>query len=365
MKQALSKRPALFTALCLLAAGVSLARADAAPRVAVSIKPVHSLVAGVMEGVGAPTLLVKGAASPHTYSLRPSDVRAIRSAELVFWVGDEVEPFLAKPLAALARGARVVELSRIEGVTLLDARTGGVRDSHGDHGKGSEKEHARHGEHARNEHRHPEHGHDEHGHDEQGQAAPARHEEPGTHREEGHAHERHETDVHLWLSPDNAQAITRAVVRALSETDPPNAALYRENGRELAARLDALDEEVRETLRAVLREPYFVFHDAYQYFESHYGLNAMGSITVSPDRQPGARRLHEIRQKIRASGAYCVFSEPQFEPKLVEILVHGTHARTGVLDPLGADLEPGVEAYFTLLRDLASAFRSCLGTAPP
>ena len=327
--------------LALVALGTAAAPAAAdGPKVVASIKPIHSLVAGVMDGVGTPTLLVRGAASPHTYSLKPSEARALDEAELVFWVGEEMEAFLERPLAALAADARVVTLSEAPGVTLVLTRKGGAWEAH--------EEHEEHEEHAEHEAEHARH-HDEH-HAEEG------HEHEG----EDHDHAHGEHNMHIWLDPENAKAMVRAAVAALGAADAANAGRYAANGERIIVRLDKLDGELRKRLAPVRARPYVVFHDAYHYLEHRYGLSAVGSITVSPDRKPGAKRLYEIRRKIVDARAVCVFSEPQFEPALVATVVEGTPAKTGVLDPLGADLDAGPDAYFRLLRNLAASLRDCL-----
>lgn len=335
------------------AAGAAARTAGQAPAVLVTLKPVHSLVAGVMAGVGEPRLLIAGAASPHTYSLRPSDARALAAADLVFWVGDGMETFLQKPLETLAGDAAVVTLSQAAGVTLLKTRAGGTWEAH-DERHHDEEHHdeteAGHGEeHLGEEH----HGEADAGHDE--------HEHGADHEE--HAHHHGASNLHLWLDPDNAMAIVRAAVTALSEVDPDHAADYARNGEALIDRLAALDRELRADLTPVFQAPFVVFHDAYAYFERHYDLNAVGSITISPERTPGAQRLSEIRAKIGELGAVCVFSEPQFAPRVVRTVIEGTSARQGVLDPLGADHPAGPDAYFTLMRDLAGSLKKCLAVA--
>lgn len=288
----------------------------AAPRVVVTIKPIHALVAGVMAGVAEPELLIKGAGSPHDYSLRPSDAKLLSRAELVVRVGADFETFLNKTLAGLAGKARVVSLDGLPGLTLLPAREGGVWDEH-EHGEaGEEKGHA----------------------------------------ESGHA----ETNLHLWLDPQNGRTIVAGLVKELAELDPANGERYRQNGAALDRRLVELDQRLARQLQPVADRPFVVFHDAFPYLEKRYQLRAVGSVTVSPGRAVGARRLSEIRAKIKTSGARCVFSEPQFEPKLAVMLSEGTGAGTGVLDPEGAGLTPGPEAYFQLLEGLGRSLRECL-----
>jgi zinc transport system substrate-binding protein len=302
-----------IAAAALLLAAFSAHRAVAQPQVVASIKPVHSLAAAVMEGVGAPELLVHGAASPHTYALRPSDAARLAGARVVLWIGPNYEGFLAKPLATLAGGARIVTLAEAAGVTILPARTGGAWE---------EDEHE-----------------DEH----------------------GHGHEAMRGDGHLWLDPRNADAMVVAIAAALAATDPAHAGAYRANATATRQRLAALDGALAATLAPVRGVPFVVFHDGYQYLERRYGLAAAGAVAVSPEQRPGARRVAELRARIRGLGARCVFAEPQFEPALVRILVAETGTRTGTLDPLGADLADGPALYETMMRRLAESLARCLG----
>ena len=166
--------------------------------------------------------------------------------------------------------------------------------------------------------------------------------------------------MHVWLDPANAIAMTEMIVATLAEVDPEHADAYRTNGEQLTQRLEALDARLTDHLTPLAGEPYIVFHDAYQYLESRYGLSPAGSITLSPDRQPGAARLTEVRDRIRETGALCVFAEPQFEPRLVTTVVEGTDARTATLDPLGAEIADGPDLYFTLLEELGGSLRACI-----
>jgi len=276
------------------------------PVVVASIKPVHTLVAGVMQGVGEPLLLVPGSASPHEYSLKPSDARAISKADVLFWIGPDLESFLVKPLAN-AQTARSVVLMNAPGVTVLPLRAGGAWESH-------------------------QHDHDH----------------TASH------------DAHIWLDPVNAAAMVRQMVAVLGEADPARQADYTRNGAALVERLDRLNRQLAAELAPVREQPYLVFHDAYQYFEQRYELNAVGSMVLDPERRSGAKRVAEIQTRIRERRVRCVFSEPQFQPALVETVIAGSDARRGVLDPLGADLLAGPDAYFQLLQGLADALRGCL-----
>jgi len=306
----------ILIAIWAAAAFLGLNTAAAEPRVVASVPPIHALVAGVMKDVGKPTLIVRGVGSAHTYSLHPSEARALSEADIVFWVGPIYERFLEKPLATLAAKARRIELDWAPGVTLLPVREGGTWEHD-----------------------------DTSGHDHGQEDAP----------------DLSEMDGHMFLDPENAKAIVRAAVTTLSEVDPANAPRYTANGDQTIARLGALDAELRAILAPVKDKPFIVFHDAYQYFERRYDLNAVGSITVSPERPPGAQRLQRLRRKIADLGTTCVFAEPQFEPALVQIVVEGANAKTGILDPLGADVIPGPDAYFATMRTLARSLADCLG----
>jgi zinc transport system substrate-binding protein len=326
--------------------------------VVASIKPVHSLVASVMQGIGEPVLLVKGTGSEHSYSLRPSAARALEQAEVVFWVGETMETFLLKPLQALAGDAQVVELWRAPALILLPTREGGMWQAH-EHGD----EHADAG-----------HGEGEHGKEQEGaversehhekESAEAHEGEPAdAEHEAGAGHAPDETDMHIWLDPGNAKVLADAIARALAAADPENAASYRANAERLRQRLDELDGSLEDRLAGVAERPYVVFHDAYQYFEHRYGMNAVGAITINPTARPSVQRLREIHARLEELHGACVFAEPQFEPTLVATVIEGTSAGTGVLDPLGAGLDAGPNHYFQLLSGLADSLVDCLGAA--
>ena len=339
----------LFTAALTMALLARLAApASAAPKVVASIKPLHSLVAGVMKGVGEPYLLIKGAASPHTFSLKPSDAREIERARVIFWVGELLAPSLERPLEVLPKRAEVVAMTELKGLKLLKIREGGLWEAHDDH-------HDDHGHGKAKDDHHDDHKHakakDDHHDDHKHEKAKDDH-----HGEHHHGH----LDAHAWLDPVYAKKWVHEITHELEEVDPANKDKYEANEKRLMARLDALHEELKSTLAPLKGAPYIVFHDAYQYFEKRYGLNAIGSVTLSPEIKPGAARLVEIRKKVRDTKSICVFSEPQFQPKLVKVVMEGTGAGTGVLDPLGADIPAGEDAYFTLLRNMAKSLKGCL-----
>ncbi|MGE3933374.1 MAG: zinc ABC transporter substrate-binding protein [Rhodospirillaceae bacterium] len=294
----------------------AIAPAAAAPKVAVSINPIHSLVAAVMKDVGEPALLLRGAASPHTYALRPSDARTIAESDVVIRVGRELEGFLDRPLASLAAGARAVTLMDDADLVLYPARAGGAWEDHAPH---------------------------------------------------GHDHERGPEDAdggmdpHVWLDPGNAARIVAHVAGVLRSVDPSNADAYRRNEAAAIARLRAMEDEIDAGLAPVRTAPFAVFHDAYQYLERRYGLNAVGSVVVSPEQRPSAKRLRALRARIVKLGARCVFAEPQFQPPLVAAVAEDTPARIAVLDPEGAAIPPGPDAYFVLMRGLRESLVGCLG----
>lgn len=307
--------------LAALATMLLTGTAWAAPAVVASTKPIHSLVAAVMGDLGSPTLLVKGANSPHTYSLRPSDAAALEDADIVFWTGHGMELFLADALETLSTDAQVVELAESPGITLLPVREGGAFEAHMHEGE--------------------DHDHEEADHD--------------------HDHEHGEGDMHFWLDPQNARLMVTQIATVLAEADPENAATYNANAEAELVRLDELGEELRQTLAPIADKPFVVFHDAYQYFEARFGLTVAGSITVSPEAMPGAARIDELRSKVKELGATCVFAEPNFEPAIVSTIIENTEARAGTLDPEGAALTEGPNLYPELLRGLAHGLVDCLG----
>lgn len=318
----------------------NIAAAKADIEVVTSIKPVHSLVSGVMAGVGTPSVIIEGAGSPHTYSLKPSQAKQLQDAKLVFWMGDELETFLEGPIENIAQSATAIKLIDAQGLKKIKFRDGGMFDNHG-HDDHDEHDHEKHDDH--DDEKHAKKKHDDHG-DHDG------------HDDHGHG----EFDPHVWLDPINAKAIIHEIEEALVKADPEHASTYEANAHKMMDKIDSLTAELREELEPVHENGFIVFHDAYQYFEQRFDLAAIGSITVSPEVMPGAERVSELRKKISELNATCVFSEPQFEPKLVETLVEGTGARTGVLDPLGATLTKGPDLYFQLLRNMAFAIEKCL-----
>jgi zinc transport system substrate-binding protein len=314
----------------MLAAGIGAAQAEV--NVVVSIKPVHALVAAIMDGAGTPDLIIEGTGSPHNYALKPSQAQLLQNADLVFWIGHDFEQFLEKPIEGIATNATSVALMDSHGLTKIKLREGGDFENH-DH----------------DDHDDDHDDHEDHDDD---------HDDHADHAD--HDDDHSDIDLHFWLDPINAKAMVHTIEDALTAADPEYAATYAANAERMMGRLDDLVVEVDAALAPVRGQGYIVFHDAYQYYESRFDIAAVGSITVSPEVMPGAKRVSELQAKVRELDAICVFSEPQFEPKLVSIIIENTNARTGVLDPLGATVAQGPDHYFTLIRNITKALTDCL-----
>lgn len=297
------------------------------PKVAVDIAPVHSLVARIMEGAGKPNLIVQAGASPHEYSLRPSEAKALQDADLVFWVSAGLTPWLPGALASLAGDATIVELPEVEGTIRLEVREGALFEGHTEDAHGDE------GEHTENEEDHA---------------------EEAKERADG------EYDPHVWLSPENAGVWLDAIAVTLSTADPENANVYQTNAEAARAELDALSADVNAILDPVRGGRFIVFHDAYQHFEVSFDFPASGAISISDASDPSPARIAGIQTRVSGEGIECVLAEPQFNSGLVATVLDGTEARTGILDPLGSGLMPGPALYPQLMRNLATALAECL-----
>ena len=304
-----------------------ISSAEAEPKVVTSIKPIHSLVSYVMDGVGRPDLLVDGSSSPHTFQLKPSHATMLQEADIVFWIGEDLESFLETPLDSIADNAKRVTLMDSDQIELLKFREKNVFDDHHD-------DHDEHEDHADGHDDHDEHeGHDD------------------------HAHHHGEHDIHFWLDPEIAKSIVNITARELSEIDPNNKSTYEKNA---ANAIDDLEELINVTRSKINSDAtYIVFHDAYQYFEQRFGIEVIGALTVNPEVLPGAKQLSEIREVIEHENVNCLFSEPQFNPSIANTIAKDTGIKAAVLDPLGAELEPGKDLYFELISDMASSFENC------
>ena len=329
-----------ITLLFLLFTANTSANADI--KVVASIKPIHSLASYLMDGVGKPDLIVDGYASPHGFAMKPSHAKMLQNADLIFWVGEDLENFLEKPLNSIAKKAEKIELMDIKGLNKLEFRERNIFEEHEDHGHDEHKEHG-HKEDKHDDHKehdeHKEHGHKEDKHDDH----------------QGHAHGEH--DPHIWLDPMNAKVILSEMAEHLIENDQKNEAKYKENLKKAHKDLDKLTKKVKSELNKDFKS--IVFHDAYQYFEKRFDVNILGAFTVNTDVMPGAEQLAEIREVIEHDKVSCVFSEPQFNPDIIKAVAKDTNVATGVIDPLGATLDPGKDLYFDLIGNMSKSFKGC------
>ena len=335
----IKKLPFILSILSLL---TIFAPANADVKVVASIKPIHSLASYLMDGVGKPDLIVDGYASPHGFAMKPSHAKMLQNADLIFWVGEDLESFLEKPLNSIAKKAEKIELMDIKGLNKLEFRERNIFEEHEDHGHDEHKEHG-HKEDKHDDHKehaeHKEHGHKEDKHDDH----------------QGHAHGEH--DPHIWLDPMNAKVILSEMAEHLIENDQKNEAKYKENLKKAHKDLDKLTKKVKSELNKDFKS--IVFHDAYQYFEKRFDVNILGAFTVNTDVMPGAEQLAEIREVIEHDKVSCVFSEPQFNPDIIKAVAKDTNVATGVIDPLGATLDPGKDLYFDLIGNMSKSFKGC------
>ena len=348
----LKKIPVILSILSLL---TSFSSANADIKVVASIKPIHSLASYLMDGIGKPGLIVDGYASPHGFALKPSHAKMLQEADIIFWVGEDLENFLEKPLKSVAKKAEKIELLEIKGLNKLKFRERNIFDGHDDHGH---KEDA-HDDHGKKEDDHDDHGHDdehkEDGHDDHGHDDEHKEDGHDEHGHEGHAHG--EYDPHIWLDPMNAKVILKEMSEHLIENDQENASVYKSNLKKALKDIDKLTKDVKSELNKDFKS--IVFHDAYQYFEKRFDVNVLGAFTVNTDVLPGAEQLSEIREIIEHDKVTCIFSEPQFNPDIINAVAKDMDIKTGVLDPLGATLNPGKDLYFDLIRNMSKSFKGC------
>ncbi len=310
------KLPLIFSILSLVS---FITPVNAEVKVVTSIKPLHSLASYLMDGIGKPGLILDGYASPHSFSMKPSHAKMLQNADIVFWVGEGMENFLKKPLNSIAKKAKKIELIEVKGLNILKFRERNIFD----------------------EHNHDDHDHDDHAKKEDDH--------------DGHAHG--DYDSHIWLDPMNAKVILNEMAEHLIENDTQNASKYKNNLKKALKEIDTLTIQVMTELNKSVSS--IVFHDAYQYFEQRFNVNILGAFTVNPDVMPGAEQLAEIREIIEHENVACVFSEPQFNPDIINAVAKDMNIKTGVLDPLGATLDPGKNLYFDLIKNMSLSFKDC------
>jgi zinc transport system substrate-binding protein len=310
----------LFSVIALLLLTLPLTTAaQAEVRVLTSIKPLQLIAAAVQDGLGQPEVLLPPGASPHHYALRPSDVRSVREADLLYWVGPELENFLPRVLAGRDQPSVAVQ-------DLPDMHLRHFGDSHDEHGEHDA-------------------AHDEH------QSAADQHD---------HDHRPGSLDAHLWLLPANARVIAAKMAVDLATADPANAARYQANAQAFGERLSALDQRLKSRLQGLAGKPYFVFHEAYDYFEAAYGLEHAGVFSVLGEVQPGAQHVAAMRKRLQQAGPTCVFSEPPLRPRLAQTLSTGLPVTLAELDAMGAALPVDAKGYEALLEKLAAQLAGCL-----
>ena len=305
----------IFTSLLLMA--TLPVRAEI--KVVTTIKPLHSLIANVMDGVGEPSLIIEGSTSPHSFTLKPSHAKLLEEADLIFWVGEGIETFMERPLESIVKNAEVVKFMKVESIKKLKFREESIFADHADHDD------------------HAEEGHDDH----------ADH--------EGHNHG--EFDAHIWLDPRNAKEMVHEIAHELGDLDPANKDKYEANAE---ATILALDQLITDVNRDINKDAKFVvFHDAYQYFEERFGVRAKGALTLNTDVLPGAKQITEIQDVIMNKGINCIFSEPQFNPKIISTIAEDTNIKTGVFDPLGSNINSDKNLYFKLISSLVKNLKGC------
>lgn len=276
-------------------------------KIVVTIKPLHSLVAGVMGDTGMPELVVFGNVSPHEFQLKPSQMKDLQQAKVVFYAGDSFETFLAGALKSMPASAHKIALVQAAKIQTLPQRKGGAWEAD-DHEVNNIK-----GE-----------------------------------------------DLHVWLDPTLAKKLVQQIAVELSATYPGNSKKYQENANKLLSRLDELDTHIKAELEGVKGKNFIVFHDAYQYFEKHYGLSAGGSITLEPNELPSPKRIAQLREKLQKSNAVCVFREPFFSDKLIGTITSGLNVKTSTLDPEATGIEAGGDLYFKMMEEIAKSIKTCL-----
>ncbi len=341
-------RHSLF-AYAALGLGMSF-HVQATPNVAVDIAPLHSLVSQVMDGVGEPDLLIPAEASPHEYTLRPSQAKALSNADVVFWMGEGLTPWLEKALDNVAGSAQKVEMLALEQTQTHEYREGATFEAHSDHGD----------EHHDDDH-HDKHD-DEHHDDEKHHDEHKDHDDHDAHKDEGghHGHDHHGNDPHAWLDPENAKAWVAVIQETLSAADPDNASTYKKNAAEATASLNALIADTNAKVSKLGDVKFIVFHDAYQYFEKRFNVSATGAISLGDAEDPSPKRIKEIRETVQKLNVNCVFTEPQYNPGLVKNVFEGTSITTiGVMDPLGASIPEGSKHYQVLIEAMVNSLSQC------
>ena len=320
--------------------------AKAEVNVVTTIKPLHSLVSSVMKGIGEPSLIIEGTNNPHTFVFKPSHAKMIEEADIIFWIGEDLEAFMEKPLDSLAEKAQVISFMELSSIEKLKFREKNIFDDHDGH----EDEHEGHEDEDDHGHKYDDHDDDHDGHEDE-------HEGHDDDHNDAHAHAHGEFDAHIWLDPFNAKKMVLEIAHELSDLDPNNKVKYENNAN---ATIKSLDELVDSNKKILSKDiSYVVFHDAYQYFEKRFGVIPAGALTLNPDVLPGAKQIADIQDVINDKGIKCIFSEPQYNPKIIETIGNDMKISTGVMDPLGAYIDAGPSMYSDLINGIANSIKDC------
>ncbi len=355
--------------------------------VVTTIQPINSLVSAVIGNTGKTISLIPTEVSPHEYKLKPSDTKKLQNANIIFFVSDHLESSVTKVFENLPKNIKIVNLMEDAGIKHLAIRDNEAWERHDHHhGHGDHDDHDKHSKkhddhdhdkHAKkhDDHDHDKHAkkHDDHDHDKHEKKHDDHDHDKHAKKHDDHDHDKHakkhddhddhekEDDVHIWLSPDNAVKIIKKINKELSLFFPENAKTYDQNANQMIKKINQLKVELKNELSGIKDKPYVVFHDAYQYFETSFGLNAVGSVALEGDIASSPKQISFIKDKIVKLKASCVFQEPQFDSKLVKIVVEGTNAQIGTLDPLGVNVKSGENFYLQLLKNMAKSLKDCLG----
>jgi zinc transport system substrate-binding protein len=328
-----------FTIFCFIFFSSFKLLASETKGVVSTIQPINSLVNAVIGNTGKTISLIPAKASPHEYKLKPSDTKKLQNANIIFFVSDHLETSLTKVFKNLPKNIKIINLMEDAGIKHLAIRDNEAWERH-DH-------HHRHGDHDdydKHVKKDDDHDHDKH-----------------SKKHDDHDDHEKEDDVHIWLSPDNAVKIIKKINKELSLFFPENAKTYNQNANQMIKKINQLKVELKKELLGIKDEPFIVFHDAYQYFETSFDLNAVGSVALEGDIASSPKQISFIKDKIVKLKASCVFQEPQFDSRLVQIVVESTNAQIGILDPLGVNIKSGENFYLQLLKNMAKSLKDCLG----
>ena len=304
-----------------------------------TIQPINSLVSAVIGNTGKSITIIPSEQSPHDFKLKPSDVKVLQNGNIIFYVSNHLESSITKVFKNLPKNIKLINLMEESGVNHLAIRDNDAWERHDHHGHDDHDDHDKHGK------KHDDHDdHDKHG---------KKHDDHDDHEKED--------DVHVWLSPDNAIKIVQKVNKVLSLYFPENSKIYNDNTTKFIDKIRNLKMELVKELLPIKNKSYIVFHDAYQYFEKTFELNAVGSVALEGDIASSPKQISLIKDKIVKSKALCVFQEPQFDSKLVKIVVEGTDAKIGTLDPLGVNISENKDFYLQLITNMAKSLKECLG----